>query len=73
MVRKANAETPWLRYIRPYHIAGAQWIPGLEKLDPPRKNKRTKYEGLSQALPKLGDTPYFRRSDDAFAKLLMDI
>ena len=30
MVRKARAETPWLRYIRPYHIAEAQGIPGLK-------------------------------------------
>ena len=30
LVRRAHAETPWLRFIRPYHIAEAQGIPGLK-------------------------------------------
>ena len=73
IVRKAHAETPWLRYIRPYHIAEVQGIPGLKKLDPSRKNKRTKFEELNQAIRKLGDVPYFKRSGNGFAKLLVDI
>ena len=73
MIRKAHAETPWLRFIRPYHIAEVQGVPGLKKLDPSRKNKRTKYEEINMALRRLGDTPYFRRSDNGFAKLLVDI